>query len=527
MKTKRILSILLAASMTAAMLAGCGGSSDSGSQAGGDTKAASTQESDGGEAVEGYSTEIDMEEEPYTVAIQVVTLPGTEFAGEEDREVAINAITEPAINCKVDIQEVWISEIANTTSMAVAGDEKIDLVHVATVSPLSSMVGSDLLLDMNEDNLLANRGQDIVSIFGDDLLAAGNVGGRQLAVPAKTFNATAKGILYNKTMAAELGIEVPEKLTMEELNDILYQVHEAAPDVMPYYTGEGKLNYLFWLENYETFGTESSYGVILDSGKEMKVENLYATDMFKDYCLQAFHWKQDGIQPGDPTDTNTAQDYFNAQKLFCAVASVNPEQIVSWGSNAAQAGFEVGSATLVDPKLTNTAITEYMWGIASNSERPDKAMDFLNFLYTNAEVANILKYGLDGVNYDFAEGSDKVIVSNGSYIPMFYYAGNMADMLIQSPAGEDYVDQLQAMEDEATISPVCAYMFDDTDFQTESSVIYSTILEYLPRLQCGMCESEEATLALIDEFNAKLEASGINDVIAANQEQLDAFMSAQ
>lgn len=70
-------------------------------------------------------------------------------------------------------------------------------------------------------------------------------------------------------------------------------------------------------------------------------------------------------------------------------------------------------------------------------------------------------------------------------------------------------------------------MFDDTDFQTESSVIYSTILEYLPRLQCGMCESEEATLALIDEFNAKLEASGINDVIAANQEQLDAFMSAQ
>lgn len=502
-------------------LAACGGNGDNQEAANENTAG----ESAAGEAAEaeGYPTEIDMEEEPYTVAIQVVSLPGSQFEGEEDREAAINAITEPAINCKVDIQEIWISEIANTTSMAVAGDEKIDLVHVATVSPLSSMVGSDLLLDMNEDNLLANRGQDLLALFGEDLIATGNVGGMQLAIPAKTYNATAKGIFYNKTLADEAGIEIPEKITMEELSDILYQVKDAYPDIMPYYTGTGELNYLFWLQSYETFGSESSYGVVLDT-ESMTVENLYASEMFKDYCLQTYQWTKDGIQPGDPTDTNSAQDYMNAQKLFCAVASVNPEQISSWGSAAAQNGFELGSSVIVDPVLTNTGVTEYMWGIASNSERPDKAMDFLNFLYTNAEVANILKYGLEGVNYEKLEGSENVIVPNMSYFPLFYYAGNMADMLIQAPADDTYVDQLQAMEDAATVSPLCGYLFDDTMFQTEKSVIYTAILEYLPRLQNGMCESEEATLALIDEFNAKLEASGINDVIAANQEQLNAYL---
>lgn len=528
MKSKRLLALLLTSAMTASMiLAGCGGgnSGNSESSGGGSSSGDTTAADDTASA--GVSTEIDMDEEPYTVAIQVVTLPGTDYsAGEAAREEAINAITEPAINCKVDIQEVWISEIANTTSMAVAGNEKVDIIHVATVNPLSSLVGSDILYDMNTDNLLQNRGQDLVALFGDEL-EAGNVDGKQLAIPAKTFNATGKGIIYNKTMADELGVTVPETMTFEELSDILYQIHEANPDVMCYYSGDGSNNYLFWLESYETFGTQSSYGIILDANEDPTVVNMYDTDMFKDYCLQTFHWTQDGIQPGDPTDTNTAQDYFNAQSLFCAVASINPEQLASWGSSAASAGFEIGSSMLVEPTITNSSVTEYMWGIATNCERPDKAMDFLNFLYTNAEVANILKYGLEGDNYDFAEGSDKVVVLNGTYDPMFYYGGNEADMYIKSPAGEDYIDQLQAMEDEATTSPLTGYMFDDTAFQTESSVISSTIQEYLPRLQNGMCKSEDETLALIDEFNERLKSAGIEDVIAANQEQVDAYLAAQ
>ena len=68
-------------------------------------------------------------------------------------------------------------------------------------------------------------------------------------------------------------------------------------------------------------------------------------------------------------------------------------------------------------------------------------------------------------------------------------------------------------------------MFNDADFQTEASVLNSTILEYLPRLQNGECESEAATIALIEEFVGKLKASGIEDVIAANQAQLDAYLA--
>lgn len=507
---KKVVSLMLVGAMIAS-LAACGGK-DGGNSS---NNASST-----GESGDGYSTEIDMEEDPYTVAIQVVTLPGVEVPDEEAIEAAVNAITLDAINVNVDIQYVWISEVANTTSMAVAGNEKVDLIHVATVNPLSTMVGSDMLLDMNEGNLLQNRGTALTDLFGEELLASGEVGGRQLAVPAQVYNSAGKGIVYNKTVTDAAGVTIGDTITMDELEDALYAVHAANPDIMPFYFGQGLLNYMYWMESYEAFGNNASYGVILDAATDPTVENLYATDLFKDYCLRMHQWRKDGIIQKDTTDDTDAQSYFSAQQLFCAVINISPSEKITWASDE----FETATAMLVEPAITNSTVTEYMWGIAANSERPDKAMDLLNFIYSNTDVANLLLYGLEGVNYDYADGSDTVIVSNGSYDPMFYRGGNTKDMLIKAPADDSYIEQWEAQEASATISPLCGYMFDDANYQTESSVINSTIQEYLPTLQSGLCESEDATLAMIDEFNAKLESSGINDVIAANQEQINAYL---
>lgn len=319
---KKVVSTLLVAVLAGSLLAGCGSGSDSSNS---DTTTGSAAE----ETEDGYSTEIDMDEDPYTVAIQVVTMPGSDnSASLEAREEAINEITVPAINCEVEIQEVWISELANTTSMGVAGNEKIDLIAVGTVQPLSSMVGSEMLLDMNEGNLLQNRGQTLLEIF-EDTLEAGNVGGKQLAIPAKVYSAAASGIVYNKTVADAAGVTLGESITMDEWEEALLAVQAYDSSIYPYFTGDGTLNELYWMESYETFGSESAYGVILDADNDTTVENLYASDLFKDYCLRMWNWTQLGLQPGDPTDTSTASDLFASGKLFCAVININPEQEIT------------------------------------------------------------------------------------------------------------------------------------------------------------------------------------------------------
>ncbi len=281
MMKKRVLSALLVTALAGSLLAGCG---SSGGSSASDGSAASEESGDE------YSTEIDMDEDPYTVAIQIVTMPGTDYSDSlEEREEAINAITVPAINCEVEIQEVWISELSNTTSMGVAGNEKIDLIAVGTVQTLSSMVGSEMLLDMNEGNLLENRGSTLTELFADTL-DAGYVNGKQLAVPARVYAATTKGIFYNKTMADAAGVTLENDMTLDELQEAFLGIKEYDSSVYPYYVGDGSLNYMYWLYTYETFGSESSYGVVWDIESDATVENLYATDTFKEYCLKMQEW---------------------------------------------------------------------------------------------------------------------------------------------------------------------------------------------------------------------------------------------
>lgn len=518
MKSKRIISLMLALGMIVGSMAACGSSDSSGS---GDSSSSS-----GNDATEAtgdeVSTEIDMEEDPYTVSIQLVTLPGVEMSDEEALEEAINEITVPAINAKIDIQYVWISEVANTTSMAVAGDEKVDLLHVATVNPLSSMVGSEMLYDMNEGNLLQNRGQGLIEVFGD-LISTGEVDGQQLAIPAQTFNANAQGLYYNKTLTDEAGVTIPEEGTLDDLETALYAFHDANPEVWCWYAGAGTNIYLYWLRGYNGFGTNCAYGAVMDSDN-LTVENFYETEDFKDYCLRMYKWRQDGILQSDATNTESAQTYMGAHSLLCTPSSINQKLKAQY---QAQADYEVGWMQMAGYEVSNSSVTEYMWGIASNSERPDKAMDMLNLLYTNADVANLLKYGIEGDAWNFADGSTTVIETTGTHNLDFLCVGDESKMYIQSPNSDDYVTARQAEEDQAKTSALTDYMFDDTDFQTESALLSSTINEYLPSLQNGMYESEEATLAALDEFNEKLKSAGIEDVIAANQEQLDAHVASK
>ncbi len=526
MKNK-LLSVLLACSLTVTMIAGCG-STGTESKDSNETSTDSTSAEGADEDVaEVAPAEIDMDEEPYEVAIQLVTLPGTDYSAyEAEMEEKINEITVPAINAKLDIQFVWINEIANKTSLAVAGNEKLDLVHVATVSPLSSMVGADMLYDMNEDDLLKTHGQTLVSLFSD-ILEAGEVDGQQLAVPAKLYNAVAKGLDYNKTAAENEGVDIPATGNLEDLDKALTDLKNSGSDIIGWYAGEGTNNYLYWLEGYESFGTNASYGAVLDAAKDTTVVNLYDTEDFLDYALLTYKWRQDGIIRKDSTDNTSAQDYFNAQQIFCYPGDLTPQLDANYSATAKNNGFELGTMQMVEPKITNASVTEYMWGIAVNSERPDKAMDMLNFIYENADVANILMYGLEGTNYEFVEGSDKVIETNGSYIAAFVQIGNPENMLIQSPAGEDYYEQWEAFSAKATTSPIVGYMFSDADYQTESAAITNVINQYMPTLMNGSCESEDATKAYVEEFVSALEAAGMNDVIAGNQEQLDAYLARQ
>ena len=76
-------------------------------------------------------------------------------------------------------------------------------------------------------------------------------------------------------------------------------------------------------------------------------------------------------------------------------------------------------------------------------------------------------------------------------------------------------------ENSAKRSLCFGYSFDASDYSAEAGAISSKLQEMLPALNAGMVADVDAA---VDELVAALEDAGINDVIEANQAQLDAYL---
>jgi putative aldouronate transport system substrate-binding protein len=512
---KKKLTLILALLLIVAVAAGCAQQQTTAPTQG--TTTTPGTETTGTTAPSGPS--IDFDEEPYVVNLQLVALfeKNTDL---EKIEEAINVITLAKVNAKVDIQQIFIGDLKEKTSLAVAGDEKIDLITVGLTQRLETLAPDGILLEL--DDLLAERGQGILELIGNYKMA-GVIDGETLAVTAMPFPASAGGFVYNKAMADDLGIVIPDRATMADITAAFAKVKEA--DVYGTINGGGLLMYKFY-KNMQVYGNNGAYGVILDPINSTKIENVFASAEYKEYLEMTKNWADAGYNPADAmTNTTPGQQYFSEQKIFGLPTGFSPDQYKSW-----QAGrsFEIAIAQMDDAVISTSSVTEVMYGIASNCKRPDKAMDILNLIYTDTEIGNLLNYGLENLNYKRVAGTDSVITAEGAesgpdgYRIVFSRFGNPLNNLAMSPLTDTYYDDLKAFNAAAKVTKDFGYAFDPSPVAAEGAQIANVIAEYMPLLESGFATDLDAQLAAL---LAALDSAGMADVIAENQAQLDAFLA--
>ncbi len=539
---KKAVAGILTAAMTMSLLAGCGsGDSNSGtkdtqapagttgeSTAAGDT--AGAPESDGGSAVaEGQKDYIDYDEDPYEVVIEVLTL-GSNMESLPAMEEAINEITVPAINCTVKFQAIHIADHATKTALWAAGGEKVDIYYVGTTVPFTQFVSDGMIIPITE--LLDERGATVKEKSGA-LLDAFTVDGEIYAVPQDLYCAAARGINYNADLLKEIGMEVPETWDMDTLTEIGYKLKEANPEYTLIAkngsTDAGEILYFYGMDG---FGSSSAvYGVLLNPETDTTVSNLFKSDEFKEYCKYNIEWKENGFMPADQAvNGQNAQDVYKSGTSFCNWVAARPSEEISVQNNTK---FDSQQALFSNPWLTSSIVQEKAWGISTTCERPEKAMDFINLMYENTELANILNYGIEGTDYVYTDGSDKIVTypegidgSTVGWNRAFNMFGDQMEIAQMAPATEDYYTELKEFNDCAVACATLGYSFDATNVATQVSSVSNVVQEYVPSLVYG--EIPEAELdAYLEEMNAKLDEAGINEIIEENQAQLDAWAASK
>ena len=508
---KKLISLLLTLVMVMSLVACSGGPSDSTNPPSGNT---------GAPAPDGSKEPvINFDEDPYEVSIQFVGLfeSNTNIA---NVEAALNEITLKKINCTVDIVPVFIGDLPTTTSMGVAGGEKLDIVTVGLTSGITNMVSDELLLPL--DDLLAERGQAALEVT-KNVAEAQKINGVTYAVTGYPFAALAGGFVYNKTMADEYGIEMHDGMSIDELTAVGEVLKEHGVP-LTFLGNSAMCNYKFW-RGGDMYGSTSEYGGILDPVNSTEIVNVYDTQELRDFWKLMKTWNDSGfLSPGQLTDTTTVQEYFMQGKVFGTSTSYTLDQLGSWKSP----NFESGIVRTSDATISTGGVTEFMLGIAANCERPDKAMDLINLIYSDPEVCNLLQYGIEGTDYAKVEGTENVITYEGtpnadhnSYYAPFVQFGSQLNRKAVTPLTDSYYDELVKFENSASKSAAFGYTFDSSEFTAESGAISNVLQERLPMLNAGEVDDVDKA---VDELVAALKTAGIDDVIAANQEQLNAFL---
>ncbi len=514
MKKTRIMALTLSAVLAISMFAGCGG---------GQTTGSSTVEN--GDVVRTASTA--EEGDPYEIVVELMTY-GSTPADTEAVQDAINEITVPAINATVRFLPITVADHATKVGLLTAGGEKVDLIMTGITSSAANLHANGVLTDVTD--LLNEYAPELVEKEGK-LLDAGKFDGRVYAIPGNLYPGESLNLLYNKDMAEEYGIDIPETLASYGDWDAFFeQCKEKLPaNIYPFTLGDGTgASTVNWDSAYDSLG-DSSYlaaGVLPEVKDGTEIENWYETDKYKQMVEKRREWYEKGYVVPDSmtsgfstTDTITAGTCFSFQNPF--QANLNEVTL------SKATGVNLGYVKLSEPIITTGSTLMTSWGVPVTSEQPEKAIQLLNLIFKDTRLANLMNYGIEGEHYekvsehiiDYPEGSDPASIGWGGFINWF---GDTSEVYQFAPITEDYYEKIADFGlEKATISNALGYTFDSKSVKTQMAAITSVIDTDKPSLECGLVDVGESLPAFLKD----LKDAGMDEVIAENQKQYTEWLA--
>ena len=227
--------------------------------------------------------------------------------------------------------------------------------------------------------------------------------------------------------------------------------------------------------------------------------------------------------PDGASNTDTANSLMAAGKAF---ARFNTRKPGYENERSVQIGKEVVSLSFIEPfTMTDAVSTTYGWAIPYSSKHPEKAMQLLNMLYTNPELANIMCNGVENEHWVYTDENktnikypDGKTSANVGYGRVTYVQPNQQITIPWDGDPVDIWDQMDEFNRTAHASPAKGFVYDNSNVLNEVTACMNVKNKYWNGLLCGSMDPSVA----IPEMNTELEANGIDRIIAEKQRQLDA-----
>ena len=499
MNKKKAMALLLVSVMAGSMLAGCGSDNASSSNDGSSKSADSSNQ------------------DSYTVKILAPGDASTDDCAKISE--AASKITEEKFNTKVELTRVGFGSYDQQVNLTLASSEKLDLMY-EYCGNVTSAISSGQIVPITD--YLDSYGSDMKSQISDSDWKCVTFNGDIYGVPANKEKATGWGFAMNKEMADATGIDYSSIKTEEELEPLLEKVKEMYPDVYPIVSNNGSMSLM---TDQDDLGGDIG-SLESASGDNTTVINYYGTDEYMNEMKLRYDWAQKGLlMPDASTSTENANSLIGAGKGFGRFTNTKPGIEKEMEK---EVGKEVVVLEMVKPYTTTTRV-DIVWYVPHNSEKPERAVQVLNEIYTNPDLANLFINGLEGKHYEFVDKEKGIVnypegvnASNTGYTSLPWAWPNETISYIWEGLDSDIWDQIQEFNKDATVSPAKGFAWDNTEVQNEVTACANVVEKYGPALECGSLDPETTIPKFLDE----LKAAGADTIIAEKQKQLDAWLEA-
>lgn len=510
---KKALVITLAACMAAGMLAGCG-SSDSTSSESMTSSAASTASAD--------TTDSAAETDPsemVTVSLYIPTLATYTEDAIAEVEAAANELLAEKYGIQVKLNYIEMGNFETTINIAMTTDECDVTCYFTDSGQLSTYVRNGQLLDITD--YFNNASDELKNTFTDAEIQASSLDGRMYGLVRKYQYGGEEVVVMNKDICEEMGID-PESITdMDSLGEVLYQVHEAHPEIyalVPQSTDE-----MTWCEPWIKSVGLTGFAYTEDVNST-ELKSIFELDSFREFCSYTYQWYSDGlIMPDALSNTQEGSTMVTNGAAFACLHNQDIDDLSTIYPNT------VTSSVLVEPKATPTDIGNLQYGISANSAHPDEAFTLLSALYTDAELHTLLSYGIEGEHYvinedgkaDYPEGMTAENEPYGGFSATATYPNYLLNPVKASSEIDDYKTAVEEWDNSVTVSKTFGFYFDTSDYGDFVTAYSNLEDKYKDTLMCGTVALDD----VLPDIQSELESMGFYDVLSTMQTQLDEYLA--
>ena len=500
---KRILAAILTLSMVVSMTA-CGNSEAGGS------KDSAKNNGNG--------------DEPYTVTM---VLNGSTQPDEERIEQKINEILEPELNANLDIVVLPWASASQQLQLMLSGDEKIDVFYTQATNAVQYM-NAGQIVDMSE--LIDKYGTNIKQIYGEDIAKINQVEGFVYGVPNQIERGSIPAIFMRKDLVEKYNIDTTQIKEPKDLESVFETVKAGEPDKKMLYSSSENDAPATRLFRGDTLSDNNYLGVLMDQTNSTKLENFFATDWFKDTTTMLHNWYQKGYISQDAgTNTENWRTVCKAGNLFSLFFSYHPGTPVEFESST---GYDFEIVPFYnEPIINSSSYNGVTFSIAQNSENPEKTMEVLDYIYGSSEIMNLLNWGEQDKDYVIEDADNGIInfpegitSDNAGYnLNLGWELPNQFIAYKWTGSDPQLWEKMEEFNGSAKSSKAVGFLFDSSNYSSEIAALSNIVKQYSGALYSGSGDPDE----LIPELLEALDDAGINEVIQAKQEQLDAFLAAK